>query len=464
MLMRRRRGPRRIRAVLAIGAVFAVGACTSATVGAPVAAPVAPATAAQAAAQALLDLAEAGAVRYKGSMTASGKDVAFDLTAAHTGEVSGTITFNKKPATVLVVNDTIYLKAGADFWGEVPGLAGGAGRGPAVADRWVQTPSGLLGLEFGGVFSPEALGTQLARGVDVAGDAPFAETERQAVGSTEAVKVVTEGGTLYLDAAAPHGVVQVEAARVGRSDATSVQDLVTSVRDASTELPAFYAAIAKHADALAEPVDVLTTVTEGEHNFDACGAQSCSIVVRFTNSSKLAVTVSVRGVWQGDGAPLGACATKTGPVAPGKQGSAKCTLGSAQWKAFYQRANSVPGNHPYSVEWSTLVLADAPDLSKLKERASAAPPAEPVTEGSHHVYALAYANGLVWKYGVAAGESWQEHAARQGPACLAATRALCDVDLVGAADGAASGYGLLSKLVAGHEGGCPKGQWAACKR
>lgn len=445
--------------VLAAGAALA--ACTSTTQGVPGAAPIAAPSTAQTAAQALLDLAEAGAVRYKGRMTASNAEVGFDLTAARTGEVSGEITVDDQPAEVLVVNDTIYLKGGADFWAGVSGI-GGANRGGAIAGRWVRTPSGVLGLEFGGIFGPEALSSQLARGADRLDGGAFTEAETTSVGSVDAVKLTTEGGTVYLAAEAPHGVLKVEADKLGRADPTSARDVVAEVADATSELTALYTGIAKNADALARPVDVLTTVTEGEHNFDKCGAASCSIVVRFTNSSKLAVTVSVRGTWQGDGAPLGVCDTTAGPVAPGKQGSARCTLSTPEWKSFYQRANTVPGNHPYSVEWSTLVLADAPDLTRLKERAAIKPAAESsATEGSHVVYALAYGSGEVWKYGVAAADTWQEHAGRQVPACLAATKALCDVDLVTATDSAVAGYGLMGELVAR---ACPVGQWAACKR
>jgi hypothetical protein len=449
----------RIGAAIAAGAVLA--ACTAPTPGTPVAAPLVPAGTAQTAAQALLDLAESGAVRYRGTMTASGTDIAFDIVAARTGEVSGKIRIDDQPADVLVVNDTIYLKGAAAFWDGVSGI-GGAGRGKSFAGRWVQTPSGVLGVEFGGVFGPEALSSQLAMGADEAGDAPFADAEPTRVGRASAVQVDTAGGTLYLAAEAPHGVLKVEADKLGRSDVTSARDVVAEVTDASAGLSGLYGGIAKAADALAAPVDALTTVTEGEHNFDKCGADSCSIVVRFTNSSKLTVDVSVRGTWQGDGAPLGVCDSKAGPVAPGKQGEARCTLGTAEWKAFYQRANSVPGNHPYSVEWSTLVLADAPDLAKVKERAAIAPAMQSgAKEGSHVVYALGYGAGEVWKYGVADGKTWEEHASRQIAACLTATGALCDVDLVTATDSAIAGYGLLGELVAGQ---CPAGQWAACKR
>ncbi|MGW5052494.1 hypothetical protein [Actinokineospora sp. NPDC004072] len=455
-------GRRRGGIVVAVGAVLALGAaCTSAVQGSPEAVPVAPATAGQTAAQSLLDLAESGAVRYAGTMTASGEEVGFDLVAARTGEIQGEVVIAGQPASVLVVNDTIYLKGPAAFWNEITGI-GGTGRAAAIAGRWVQTPSGLLGLEFGGVFAPEALSSQLARGADAAGDEPFADGATESVAGVDAVRVATEGGTLYLAAEAPHGVVKIEAERLGRADPTSVADLSAQVEDASADLSAFYAKLAENAEALAAPVDALTTVTEGEHNFDACGAQSCSIIVRFTNSSKLAVTVSVRGTWQGDGQPLGVCETKAGPVEPGKQGEARCTLTTAQWKQFYQRANSVPGNHPYSVEWSTLVLADAPDLDQLRERAAVEPAvASDRTEGSHFVYALAYGDGQVWKYGVAAGETWRDHAARQIPACFAATKALCAVDLVTATDSPVAGYRLLGQLVAE---GCPVGQWAACKR
>lgn len=470
------RGSRRDgrRRGLAIGAVVAAGllaaACTAGVPGRPTGAEIRPATAGRTVSQALLDLGEAGAVRYRGTMAAaSGEPLGFDLTAAQTGEILGSVTLDGQSAALLVLNDTTYLKAGAPFWAAVSALEGGQGKGTAVADRWVRTPAPLIGVEFGAVFAPDVLGRQLTQGVDKVGDLPFGEGERVAVGAGQAVKFTTDGGTVYVGDRAPHGVVKVEARRVGTSDTTSVEGLVAEVGDVTAGLAAFYQELARQAEQVGTPVDVLTTVREDGHEFQGCGAASCSIVVRFTNTSKAAVKVGVRGTWQGDGAPLGICDAQAGPVAPGQAASATCTLSSPEWVAFYRRANSVPGNHPYSVEWSTLVLAEAPDLTRIKARAAATPAdaGAPRREGSHFVYALGYTDGgqRVWKYGVVAGEFWRDHAAQQIGACVASAKALCHVDLVTAADSAAGGYGLVGKLVQEHRaraGACPGGQWVGC--
>lgn len=469
------RVPRRGRLAAVFGsAVLAVAGCSNAVSGSPIAAEVAPPTAAESITQSLINLGEAGAVHYQGTMSSASDDpVTFDLTAAQTGEIHGTFTHDGKPATLLVVNKATYVKAAADFWAALSGVANGENKGTAVADRWVKVPGSLIGIEFGDVFLPDVLGQNLAKGTEQAGERAIGEGERVDVGSARAVKVTTGGGTVYVDEKAPHGVLKVETDRVGRADTSSVRDLVTTVSDATANLGKFYQDTATQAAGLTAPIDVLTTVQEGTHNFDACGAASCSIIVQFTNPAKVAVKVSVRGVWQGDNAPLGVCDATAGPVAPGQGGSATCTLASPEWVKFYQRANSVPGSHPYSVEWSTVVLADAPDLAQLTARAGAKPadPKAGKAEGSHYVYAITYSDSArqakVWKYGVVAGKFWEDHADQQLPTCLRSTGSGCGVDLLTATDEAAAAQGLTQQLVDKYKtekGECPTGQWASCKR
>ncbi|MGQ0838652.1 hypothetical protein [Actinokineospora sp.] len=459
---------------LLLTAACSTAACSNEVVGSAVGADIAPPTATETVAQSLVDFGETGVVRYQGTMVSAADDkVVFDVAAAATGEVFGSLSLDGKAATVLVVDKTIYLKAAADFWAALSGVSAGGGRGTAVADRWVKVPGGLIGIEVGDVFAPDVLSRDLARGLEKAGTRPLADGKRMMVGQTSTVQVSTEGGTVFLNEQAPYGVVRVDLDRVGSSDATSVSQFVAQVSDGSTEIAKFYQDVAAQAGQLTAPVDVLTTVQEGGHDFADCGAASCAIVVQFTNTSKVAVTVSVRGNWLGDSAPLGACEAKAGPVAPGQPGSATCVLATPQWVEFFRRANSVPGNHPYSVEWSTVVLADAPDLTRLTARAAAAPadPKDRKTEGSHYLYALGYTDNdrkqRVWKYGVVAGKFWQDHAGQQLRTCLATTGSVCRVELVTATGDAAPAHGLLRAMVETYRGGsgqCPSGQWVSCKR
>lgn len=448
-----------------------VGGCASGVAGTPVGVEI-PETGTRAAVtKSLIDLAESGALRYAGTLsTASDDAMTFDLTAVVTGEMHGTITLEGKPATVVLVNRTLYVKAAADFWSALSGVANGQGKGAAVADRWVKVPAGLIGVEFADVFTPDVLGPNLGKGMDGVPESPLASGEKTTVGEVPAVKVRTGSGVVYLAEKAPHGVLKIELEKAGKSGSTSAEDLVATVADTSSGIASAYQAISGHAAQLGSAIDVLTTIDEGGHRWGDCGASSCAIIVDFTNTSKAAVRVSVRANWVGDGAALGSCDAVAGPVAPGQASSATCVISSPQWVDFHRRANSVPGNHPYSAEWSTLVLADAPDLTQLTARTTAkpAPAGEAKTEGSHYLYKITYSDSAkkpsVWKFGVVPGKFWADHARQQLGACLTGTRSVCSVELVTATGDAVSAHGLLVTLVGEQRatGACPTGQWVSC--
>jgi hypothetical protein len=427
-----------------------------------------PASAADLVSQSLRNLSEAGTVRYRGALrSASGERIGFDLTAATTGEMAGSITLNDAPGTLLVINKALYLNAPAAFWVALRGLGNAESKSAAIADRWVTLPSVLLGVEFSEIFTPDLISQSLAS--DVLSDTgTLADAKKSIVGGVEVISVPVKNGTVFLTTQPPHGIVKLELSRLGNSDTTRVSQLVAEVSDVSTNAAAFYQDIANRAVALDTTVDVLTTVEQGPHRFDSCAELSCSLVVEFTNTSKVPVRVEVTADWTGDNAPMGNCAAQVGPVAPGAGASATCTLNSPAWVDFYRNAHTVAGNHPYSAAWTALVLADAPDRTPLAKHAGAKPadPGAKNSDGSHYVYMITYAD-QVWKYGMVAGNYWQDHAAQQLATCLAVTRALCFASLVTAVDEAASGLGLQTQLVQTHrseKGSCPAGQWVSCPR
>jgi hypothetical protein len=468
-----RRAARSARLAFAAGFVLLATACGGGIEGRAVPAEVEPPTARESATQSVLDFGEAAVLRYQGTLlSAPGQRITFDVNAALTGEIVGTITLEGHPATLLVVDGMTYVKAASVFWEALSGIAGSDGKGAAIADRWVKVPAPLLGVEFRDVFAPDILGEALREDIERAGDEPLAEGERTTSNGVPVIRVGSGSGTLYVAEKEPHGLVRIEVNRIGRSDTTSAGQVVADVTDLSADAAKFYRDTSAQATGLDTAVDLMSGIEEGPHRFDACGAASCAIVVEFTNTSKVAVRVSVRATWTGDNAPLGVCDAQTGPVPPGQSGSATCTISSREWVDFYRRANSVPGDHPYSAEWSTLVLADAPDLTRLTANAAAAPADAGTarTEGSHYVYVINRVGEnrkpAVWKYGVVPGDYWKDQAAGQLDTCTATTGGLCTARLVTAADSAAAAHGLLTELVTAYRqtaGGCPSAQWVSCR-
>jgi hypothetical protein len=458
----------RLVAVLAVVVLFGT-ACDNAVAGRPTPGSIPPLTAGESINQSLLDFGEAGAVRYKGSLTsASDEKIAFDVTVSTTGEVLGAITMDDAQANVLVLNKTLYVKAPAQFWATLRGLGDGEGKGTAIADRWVKLPSVLLGVEFGEMFLPDAISQNLAKQITGGADGPLAGRPRSTENGVAVVQVPMTAGVLYLAAQAPYGITKITLSKFGSTDNTRVSDLVMDVADASAASAAFYTDLAAQAGQLTGAVDALTTVQQGAHRFDGCGADSCSLIVEFTNTAKVPVRVHVKADWTGDNAPLGGCEVEVGPIAPGAPSSATCTLNSPEWISFWQRAHSVVGTHPYGATWAPLVLADAPDLEQVNRQATAkaADPKDRKTEGSHYVYSISY-GGKVWKYGVAGTKYWQDHASQQLRTCLSANQAVCTFALVTATDSAGAAYALQKALIDKYQteqGGCPGGQWVSCRR
>jgi hypothetical protein len=457
-------------ATLLTGLALAVAGCTGDVVGEPRGIDISPLTTTEGTAQALVDLSEAAAVRYTGSLVAGdGAELTADVVATHTGELSGNITIDALPASVLYVGDTLYLKAATNFWtGMIARFGVTVGDGSALANRWVKLPTSLIGVEFGEIFTPDVIAQALGKVDPESADLELRQNAQDSVAGVNAYAVNVKGGTVYFAAEKPHGVLRVEVDKLGSGENTAVSDMVLDVADASTDVVGFYQSLAKTAKKLNTAVDALIGIEQGQHRFDKCAAASCTLIVDVKNTAKTAVRVHLRANWTGDGAKLGTCQATVGPVAPGAGGKISCRITSAQWKSFFQKANSVPGTHPYGAQWSALVLADAPNVEDLDNWATAEPAAadDDKTDGSHAVYAIR-AGPNVWKYGVVPNRSWRDHAKDQLRQCTSGTRSACSVSRVTVADDPVSAQALTAKLVADFQTehkACPAGQWVACPR
>ncbi|HEX2132923.1 MAG TPA: hypothetical protein VHH15_15345 [Actinophytocola sp.] len=466
--MRSRPGQARLAGLLA-GLVLLVTGCTSSVAGTPGGVDIGPLTTEDGTAQALVDFTEAGAVHYTGSLVAAdGAAFTVDLHALITGEVFGRISVDGVGAAVTVVDDLLYLKGDGRFWNGMAarfGVAGG--NGAAFADRWVKLPTSLIGVEFGEVFAPDVISQTAGPVVESDARTELSANPKESVAGTEVYVVQVDGGKVYLAAEAPHAPLRFELDRIGSADTTAVTDVVLDVVDATPRAATIYRDLAKRAKTeLTTAVDALVGIDQGEHRFSACGAPSCTLSVDIRNTAKTAVRVHLKADWTGDGAPLGSCEAKVGPVAPGAASTIGCKITSQAWVDFYQRANSVPGTHPYGAQWSALVLAEPPKATELNAAAQAEPAvADPAkTEGSHAVYQISFA-GTVWKYGVVPHQYWRDHTDAQLGSCLTQTESACSASLVTAADGPASAHALVTRLVADYRtenDECPAGQWVSC--
>lgn len=465
------RRPTRRRFLLVGTLVAALGtaACTSSVAGAPSGVEIGPLTVESATTQALRTFAEAGSVLYKGSLSsADGAAITVDVGGTVTGEVYGTITVEGLAASIIVIDRTMFLRAAPDFWAALAARFGvSSGDGTALGNRWVKLPSSLLGVEFADIFTPDLV-VQAAGRVSEGNDTQLDEAPVENVGEADTIPVKVDGGTVYLAKTAPHSVLRFQLGKVGSADNTSASDVTVMVADQSPQLVQIYANLVNQTKTeLITAVDALVSVEQGAHRFEGCAAASCTLVVDITNPGKAAVRVHLKADWTGDNAPLGSCEATAGPVAPGAASSMSCAITSPEWVSFFQRANSVPGTHPYGAQWAALVLADLPDVTPLEaEAAATAPtPAQREGEGTHAVYQIS-AGGNAWKFGVAANRYWREQATDQLATCVSIAQAVCTYSMVSVAGSPAAGYSLLSQLVTEAKeengGACPPGQWVSC--
>ena len=148
---------------------------------------------------ALLQLAGSGAVHYQGVVSVPGLDgVSVDIQVTSSGAATGAVEYRGRPATMLVVNRTAYLRAAQDYWttlGQNKDLA------RRYANRWVKAPPNAFGVDLGTALAPGALARQLQRGLDQVRGTPFADLPTVTVRGVPAVKVATAEASYFVSAA-----------------------------------------------------------------------------------------------------------------------------------------------------------------------------------------------------------------------------------------------------------------------
>jgi hypothetical protein len=163
----RRRGAR--LAAVAVAAVALAG-CTSEVAGHGSAGP--RATSARAAAYlAMVDLAAASAVHYKGTFSDSGNTVDLDVTVTSSGDATGTLQVGTAKMSLLVLQGVTYLHAPEAYW--TSGGAKPSGITKRYAANWVRVPAMVFGLDIGTALAPGALARWQRGTVAAASDQPL---------------------------------------------------------------------------------------------------------------------------------------------------------------------------------------------------------------------------------------------------------------------------------------------------
>lgn len=80
----------------------------------------------------------ASSVHITGRVVDSGKQIGVDLSLVRGKGATGTVTFRGAEVDVVLVGGTGYLRAGSDFWQQVPHASLFA---PLLADKWLKIPT-----------------------------------------------------------------------------------------------------------------------------------------------------------------------------------------------------------------------------------------------------------------------------------------------------------------------------------
>ena len=86
-----------------------------------------------------VDAAEAASsVHLSGQVADSGEKIGLDLSLVRDKGATGSATFRGAKVDVVLVGDSGYLRAGSDFWKQVPHASFAA---PLLADKWLKIPA-----------------------------------------------------------------------------------------------------------------------------------------------------------------------------------------------------------------------------------------------------------------------------------------------------------------------------------
>jgi hypothetical protein len=365
----------------------ALAGCTSAVPGHGAAGAPPPATARGATYLAMLDLAAASAVRYRGTFDDAGETATLDATVTSSGEATGSLTVSGSTLGLLVLQGVTYLRAPEAFWA---GSEARSGITKRYGNSWVRVPPKVFGLDVGAVLAPAALARSQHPVIAGVPAAALADLTAATVGGVKAVTVRAQDTEYVLSADQPYRLLSLHTPAVPRfralppraavppkpgtpvPSAADARELKVELTDASADLAAVYAELTRRAGQLRGAIDGQGKVKLGAQEFVGCGATSCTISVNFTNDSGAATHGGLHADWDGGGKPIGVCDAVSTPVPAHHTGSVSCTLGGAGWGGFYARAISSTGGLPYGAKYSVLPLAGAPDTGRLAADATAA--------------------------------------------------------------------------------------------
>lgn len=271
-------------------------------------------------------LSAARAVKLDGTFTSGADRLEGDLRVTRGGRAMGDLTWNGEEADLLVADDTMYVKAGAEFWrSENPiSLSGTAQTDP---DRWGKLSFHTLSLDIRSELKPSALADRMRR----VGDYGIRDSAETTYKGRRALKITTSNGRFYVSSGDDPKLLRIEqtyprihadVTEETNAQATpTIDDLRTRVRQ------------------LKDSYDNSQLPRAEEVKFGSCGGSGCTLRSRVwsTRGSAASVRIEVR-MWltatTRTGRKLGECTT-TATVDSIKSVWASCRVTDRAWKSFH---------------------------------------------------------------------------------------------------------------------------------
>ncbi|GAA2114777.1 hypothetical protein [Actinomadura alba] len=268
-------------------------------------------------------LSVARGLTLRGTVSSGSDKLEGDLKVTRTGWVTGDVTWNGEKTQLIMAGESVYVKAGRDFWRTEANVADTA---VWIGDsRWGKLRSSSLGSRFKQEVTPSGIAADL-RSVS---RYSVQSTVRTSVQGVQALKITTTSNVFYLSDDGSPRLLRVE--QRYPQNAFDVIESNNAEGAAATELRS-------RINALKDSFDPTRSTRVDKISWGSCTTSGCTVHSDVwstrTGDSSVRVTVFVR-ITANDknGRKLGEC-SNSGTVTSLKSIKVTCRVRSAAWTSF----------------------------------------------------------------------------------------------------------------------------------
>jgi hypothetical protein len=268
-------------------------------------------------------LTAARAVNLHGTVTSGTDKLDGDLKVTRGGWITGDVSWNGQRTQMIMPGDTVFVKAGRDFWrteANVSDTAAWIG-----SARWGRLRSSVLGSAFKQDVTPSGIAADLRNVTRYS----IQSTVRTSVQNVPALKITTAGDVFYVSDDDSPRLLRLE--RNYPQIAVDVTESGGAEGDAVTELRG-------RISALKDSFDPSRSTRVDKITWGSCTASGCTVHSQVwstrTGDSSVRVTVFVRITANNkNGRKLGEC-SNSGTVTSLSSIKVTCRVESAAWSSF----------------------------------------------------------------------------------------------------------------------------------